>query len=94
MAHVAEVAAWVDKNPDRLVLLGAQPTSPEVDMAGSSPARAWASFERAVRAVRQFWEKPAVARARACMTAGHLWNTSVIVGKVAHWSDGGQALPD
>jgi Nucleotidyl transferase len=37
MAHVAEVAAWVEKNPDRLVLLGAQPTSPEVEYGWIEP---------------------------------------------------------
>src|SRR5262245_13189256 len=31
MAYVAEVGVWVDQHPDRLVLLGAQPTTPEVE---------------------------------------------------------------
>jgi len=45
--------------------------------------------------VRQFWEKPSVARARACLVAGHLWNTSVVVGKVATFLRAGRhALPD
>ena len=96
MAHVAEIAAWVDKNPDRLVLLGAQPTSPEVEYGWIEPGEVLGEASSGpIRAVRQFWEKPAVARARACMTAGHLWNTSVMVGKVATLVQvGGQALPD
>src|SRR5689334_13597518 len=95
MAHVAEVAAWVEKNPERLVLLGAQPTSPEVEYGWIEPAEHLGDLSTGpIRAVRQFWEKPAVARARACMTAGHLWNTSIIVGKVATLVQaGGQALP-
>jgi mannose-1-phosphate guanylyltransferase len=96
MAHVAEVAAWVEKNPDRLVLLGAQPTSPEVEYGWIEPAERLDDLSTGpIRAVRQFWEKPAVARARACMTAGHLWNTSIMIGKVAALVQAGcQALPE
>lgn len=96
MAHVAEVATWVEKNPERLVLLGAQPTSPEVEYGWIEPGESLGDLSSGpVREVRQFWEKPAVSRARACMTAGHLWNTSIIVGKVATLvQTGSQALPE
>lgn len=96
MAHVAEVAAWVDRNPERLVLLGAQPSSPEVEYGWIEPDVALGELSTgAVRAVRQFWEKPSVARARACLQAGHLWNTSVIVGKVVTLLQAGwHALPE
>lgn len=96
MAHVAEVTAWVEKHPERLVLLGAQPTSPEVEYGWIEPAEALGELSTGpVRAVRQFWEKPSVARARACFGAGHLWNTSVLVGKVATLvQTGWQALPE
>jgi mannose-1-phosphate guanylyltransferase len=96
MAHVAEVAAWVDMQPDRLVLLGAQPTSPEVEYGWIEPDESLGDLSTGpIRAVRQFWEKPAVARARACLKAGHLWNTSVLVAKVAALVQAGwQALPE
>ena len=96
MAHVAEVAAWVDKHPERLVLLGAQPSSPEVEYGWIEPAEALGELSTGpVRAVRQFWEKPSVARARAGLGAGHLWNTSVLVAKVATLvQTGWQALPE
>ena len=98
MAHVAEVAAWVNKNPDRLVLLGAQPTSPEVEYGWIEPDESLGDLDLStgpIRAVRQFWEKPPVARARACLKAGHLWNTSVMVGKAATLLQAGwQALPE
>ncbi|MEX2224038.1 MAG: sugar phosphate nucleotidyltransferase, partial [Candidatus Rokuibacteriota bacterium] len=97
MAHVAEVSAWVDKHPERLVLLGAQPTSPEVEYGWIEPDEQLGDelSTGAVRAVRQFWEKPSVARARTCLGAGHLWNTSVLVGKVATLAQTGwQALPE
>jgi mannose-1-phosphate guanylyltransferase len=96
MAHVAEVIAWVETNPERLVLLGARPASPEVEYGWIEPGEALGDLSTGpVRAVRQFWEKPSVARARACLGAGHLWNTSVLVGKVATLvQTGWQALPE
>ncbi|HSL50661.1 MAG TPA: sugar phosphate nucleotidyltransferase [Candidatus Deferrimicrobiaceae bacterium] len=96
MAHVAEVTVWVEKHPERLVLLGAQPTSPEVEYGWIEPDEPLGRLSTgAVRAVRQFWEKPSVARARAALAAGHLWNTSVLVGKVATLvQTGWQALPE
>jgi len=95
MAHVAEVVAWVEKHPERLVLLGAPPSSPEVEYGWIEPGEAFGDVSTGpVRAVRQFWEKPSVARARACLESGHLWNTSVLVGKVATLvQTGWQALP-
>lgn len=96
MAHVAEVIAWVEKHPERLVLLGAQPASPEVEYGWIEPGEALGDLSTGpVRAVRQFWGKPTVARARACLGAGHLWNTSILVGKVATLvQTGWQALPE
>jgi len=96
MAHVAEVIAWVEQHPERLVLLGATPSSPEVDYGWIEPDEALGHLSTGpVRAVRQFWEKPSVTRARACLEAGHLWNTSVLVGKVATLvQTGWQALPE
>ena len=95
MAHVAEVVAWVQKHPERLVLLGAPPSSPEVEYGWIEPGEALGDVSTGpVQAVRQFWEKPSVARARACLESGHLWNTSVLVGKVATLvQTGWQALP-
>jgi mannose-1-phosphate guanylyltransferase len=95
MAHVAEVVAWVEKHPERLVLLGAPPSSPEVEYGWIEPGEALGDVSTGpVRAVRQFWEKPSVARARACLESGYLWNTSVLVGKVATLvQTGWQALP-
>lgn len=95
MAHVAEVVAWVETHPERLVLLGAPPSSPEVEYGWIEPGEALGDVSTGpVRAVRQFWEKPSVARARACLESGHLWNTSVLVGKVATLvQTGWQALP-
>ncbi|HEY7654854.1 MAG TPA: sugar phosphate nucleotidyltransferase [Methylomirabilota bacterium] len=96
MAHVGEVAAWVDRHPERLVLLGARPTSPDVEYGWIEPDASLGDLSTgAIHAVRHFWEKPSVARARACLEAGHLWNTRVMVGKVVTLlQTGWQALPE
>jgi mannose-1-phosphate guanylyltransferase len=82
MAYVAEIAAWVDANPDRVVLLGARATRPEVEYGWIEPGEALGDASTGpVRAVRQFWEKPSLVRAKLCLASGHLWNTSVVIGK-------------
>ena len=91
MAHVAEVAAWVDRHPERIVLLGAPPTSPEVQYGWIERGAPVGEVTTGpVCAVRHFWEKPAPERARVYLTAGHLWNTSVIVGKAAAFTEAGR----
>ena len=82
MAHVAEVGAWIDAHPARIVLLGAQPTEPEVEYGWIEPGENLGDVTAGpIQAVRQFWEKPSLARAEKCLRAGHLWNTSVVIGK-------------
>lgn len=91
MAYVAEVSAWIDTHPDRIVLLGAQPTEPEVEYGWIEPGDALGTVSTgAVRTVRQFWEKPSLARATMCLRAGHLWNTSVVVGKAQAFLEAGR----
>ncbi len=91
MAHVAEVAAWVDRHPERIVLLGAPPTTPEVQYGWIEPGGPLGEITTGpVCAVRRFSEKPTQERARAYLAAGHLWNTSVIVGKAAAFVEAGR----
>jgi len=81
MAYVAEVGTWVAQHPERLVLLGAQATTAEVEYGWIEPGEWLGDLTTGpVRAVRQFWEKPTLVRATRCLHAGHLWNTSIIVG--------------
>lgn len=96
MAHVAEVARWIDRNPRWTVLLGAQPTSPEVEYGWIEPAQYLDELSSGpVRAVRAFCEKPSLSMARAYLASGHLWNTSVIVAKVSALLELGRAqLPN
>jgi len=96
MAHVAKVGAWVARHPDRLVLLGAHPSDPEVEYGWIEPG---ALLDEApcgpIREIRRFWEKPSEATTRTCLETGCLWNTLVVVAKVASLIEAGQQrLPD
>jgi len=83
MAHVASVAAWVDEHPEEIVLLGAEPSGPEVEYGWIEAGEAVGQMEGGViYRVRRFWEKPSPEGARACLAAGCLWNTLVVVAKV------------
>jgi len=96
MDHVAGVAAWIDEHPDRLVLLGAHATEPEVEygwiepgqpLHAEAPVRIWE--------IRRFWEKPTEDIARNCQEAGCLWNTFIIVGKAKTFLRAGrEAVPE
>jgi mannose-1-phosphate guanylyltransferase len=96
MAHVADVAAWLARYPDRIVLLGMPPADPEVEYGWIEPG---ALVGRApggpVHQVRGFWEKPSPAGALRCLEAGCLWNTLVVVAKASALVRAGwQRLPD
>jgi mannose-1-phosphate guanylyltransferase len=96
MAHVANVGAWVARHPDRLVLLGAPASNPEVEYGWIEPG---ALVDRTpcgpIRKIRRFWEKPSEATTRICLQAGCLWNTLVLIAKVEALLEAGQEkLPD
>jgi mannose-1-phosphate guanylyltransferase len=96
MAHIARTADWVRDHPDRLVLLGAHATGPEVEYGWIELGRRLDSpDDRQVWEVHRFWEKPSEERAHLCLEAGCLWNTLVLVGTAATFLRAGQeALPD
>jgi len=95
MAHVQEVARALDRHPDRVVLLGAQPTAPEDEYGWIEPGAPLEGPAGTVFSVREFWEKPAAAQVQACLAAGCLWNTAVVVAKVATLVQlGAEALPE
>jgi mannose-1-phosphate guanylyltransferase len=99
MAHVEEVARAVERRPenlaDRVVLLGAQPTSPECEYGWIEPGLPVDGPAGVLRDVRQFWEKPSEEAARRCLTAGCLWNTAIVVARVESLVRlGADALPE
>src|SRR5258705_6207449 len=84
MASVARIVAWVREHPARLVLLGAHPTSPEVEYGWIELGRPLDSRDGPqMWEVRRFWEKPSAERARLCLEAGRLLDTLVLVGTAA-----------
>jgi len=83
MDQVLEAAAFVEENPGRIVLLGAQATDAETEYGWIEPGPTLGyAGGSSVRAVRRFVEKPSSDVARACLAAGACWNTFVFVAKV------------
>jgi mannose-1-phosphate guanylyltransferase len=72
------------QHPDRLVLVGATPHSPEQDYGWieAGPALAWPEADHAVFAVNRFWEKPEAVVANRLFRQRALWNTFITVGTV------------
>ncbi len=90
MEHVAGVAEWIDRHPDRLCLLGVQPSGPETEYGWIEPGEALDEARTGpISHVRRFWEKPSDVTAQACLARGALWNTLVMVAKVATLVDAG-----
>lgn len=82
MGHVGDALGFLDRQGDRIVLLGAQPSEPETDygwielgepLPGSGPSHLYR--------VRHFREKPTQAMAEELYRGGALWNTFVFAGR-------------
>jgi mannose-1-phosphate guanylyltransferase len=87
VAFVATVSAALDATsarPDLVVLLGVEPSAPETEYG-------WIQFGRRplpglgepVFPIRRFWEKPTVEVAARLLDLGCLWNSFVMVGRIA-----------
>ena len=96
MAHVASVAEWVERHPDQIVLLGAEPSGPEVEYGWIEGGEAVGHTEGGIiYQVLRFWEKPSPELARACLAAGCFWNTLIVVAKARALLRAGQEqLPE
>jgi mannose-1-phosphate guanylyltransferase len=91
MDRVAEAAAFVERQPERILLLGAQPTDAETEYGWIETGEiiGW-TRSSAVRMVERFVEKPPTDRAQACLARGDLWNTFVFVAKASTLIDAGR----
>ena len=73
--------------PHSVVLVGAEPSRPETEYGWIEPGRpidaALLAFRHRVRTVTRFCEKPNEDVARGLMNRGCLWNTFVVVGRLA-----------
>jgi mannose-1-phosphate guanylyltransferase len=89
MEQVAQAAAFVDENPGRIVLLGAQATEPETEYGWIEPGSLLgrAGNHRSGRSGGSSRSRPWMWRGRAA--AGAAWNTFVFVAKVRTLVDAG-----
>lgn len=93
MRHIAKLAAFVQRQPARIVLVGAPASTPETEYGWIEPGELLGRIDtdRVLR-VKRFWEKPSKEQARTCLAAGHLWNMFVIVGKLSTLLEAGRRL--
>lgn len=96
MAHVERAFGLAVARPDLVTLLGVSPDRPETEYGWIEPAQpvlgpqGWPLYR-----VRRFWEKSAPDLARTLLEDGCLWNSFVMVGRVASLLDLiDHALPD
>jgi mannose-1-phosphate guanylyltransferase len=96
LAHVSEVTAFVERRPERLVLLGARPTAPEPEYGWVRPGLPLAeTSDGPICRVQGFLEKPEPESAQRCMATGWLWNTFAFVTSLPTLLDAGhEFLPD
>jgi len=84
MAHVAKVTAFVEREPQWIVLLGAPPSQPETEYGWIEPGpRAGGTVQRPIYRIRRFREKPSKEVAEALLAGGGLWNTFVLGARAA-----------
>lgn len=70
------------REPDSVILVGANPHGPEVEYGWIEAGAAVGAQKPAFR-VRGFHEKPSRPMARLLLERGSLWNTFVMVGKIS-----------
>ncbi len=92
MDHVVEVLDVLEAQPERIILLGAEPSEPETDYGWIEPGATLPGPGRLpVYRVLRFQEKPTQAIANELFRSGALWNTSVFAGRAATLVDAGRA---
>jgi mannose-1-phosphate guanylyltransferase len=95
MAHVVQLARALGRGPDRLVLLGAQPTSPEAANGWIEPASLTNVHDEGLGRVRRFWKAGADASGPRWPGAGCLASTGVMVARAGTLVRlGAEALPE
>jgi len=81
MRHVAVASHGVAQRPDLVTLLGVTPDRAEPGYGWIEPGAAVAGTP--LQEIRGFWEKPPPADAEMLRARGWLWNSFVMVGRVA-----------
>jgi len=70
------------RRPESVVLIGAQPSRPEVEYGWIELGAAVGDGGRELLGVRGFWEKPSLEMAESLLRKHSAWNTFVMVGSV------------
>ena len=84
MDRVTEVAGFVERQPEWMVLLGAEATEPETEYGWIEPGGSvGAAGDELVYRIRRFQEKPSNEVAERLFTKGCLWNTFVFVARAS-----------
>src|SRR5580658_8447614 len=96
MRHIGKLATFVRRQPERMVLIGAQADTAETEYGWIEPGEPLGRIGAdPIFRVTRFWEKPSEAQAKACLDARCLWNTFVLVAKLSTLVHAGRkALPD
>ena len=67
MRHIVNLATFVQRQPSRIVLVGAPASTPETEYGWIEPGETFGRIESdRVLQVKRFWEKPSKAQARSC----------------------------
>lgn len=84
MGRVAEVARFVERQPEWMVLLGAEATEAETEYGWIEPGGSVGTAgDGPVYRIRRFQEKPSNEVAERLFTKGCLWNTFVFVARAS-----------
>jgi mannose-1-phosphate guanylyltransferase len=87
--------AIAEERTESIVLLGAQPKTPEVEYGWIELGESVAGPHTGAFHVRGFQEKPSLPVAKRLLRSGSLWNTFVMVGHVSAFLDAALAsVPD
>ena len=80
MRHIGKVATFVRRQPERMVLIGAQADTAETEYGWIEPGEILGQVGATpILRVTRFWEKPSEVQAKACLDARCFWNTFVLV---------------
>ncbi len=93
MQLIESAARYINGHPRELLLVGAEAQYPETDYGWIEPSDVVSiedGFE--LLRVRKFWEKPSFQKAEQLSRNGSLWNTMVMVGRVAAFLEKFQRL--
>ncbi len=95
MEHLAQGIEAIERRPEQIVLLGAEPSEPETDYGWIELGEPLTATGTALLySVRRFAEKPDQLTADALFKAGALWNTFVFGASAAALIDAGrECLP-